>query len=541
MKLRHYVRRLALAFALCTMLASWAPAGAEGALPALTPIDVREGRQTQPRTDGRTAVWSDEHGAYALRVDTMQVSTLTTSEILPGNVDVDGDFAVWAQVDQQCGCKQHIRAKNLWTGQELEIASPTSISDAPRIAGRHVVWASYEQSHGKLQVRDIVAMSEPVLLMEWDGVPYIGVSQIKIAGDRILWYFYSSSRSNPISQLWSYSIASGEKTLLDGQATLRFGEILDLLADKLLVRFNSRFRIYDFSTGSFLETEIRTQYYTSATTDGRYIFWTVSSSSEPRSNVYGYDTLTKRSFQVADSASEAEYNDHLHARNGFLVLSRGIPTSDIYGAWIAALLPTGPRQSPGSPTCDYFAETSHTLCADFRNFWQRSGGLPVFGYPLSEAADELNADSGQVYLAQYVERQRFELHPEHAGTPYHVQLGRLGSDILRLQGREWQTLPKASPGAPHYFAATGHAVAPEFWDYWRGHGLEFGDQGVSEREALALFGYPISEPALELNSSGDRVLTQWFERARFEFHPGTQAPYQVLLGRLGAELLAHQR
>ena len=41
---------------------------------------------------------------------------------------------------------------------------------------------------------------------------------------------------------------------------------------------------------------------------------------------------------------------------------------------------------------------------------------------------------------------------------------------------------------------------------------------------------------MEANSSGDMVLTQWFERARFEYHPGNPEPYRVLLGRLGAEL-----
>jgi hypothetical protein len=33
------------------------------------------------------------------------------------------------------------------------------------------------------------------------------------------------------------------------------------------------------------------------------------------------------------------------------------------------------------------------------------------------------------------------------------------------------------------------------------------------------------------------VLTQWFERARFEWHPTNPAPHQVLLGRLAAEQL----
>jgi murein DD-endopeptidase MepM/ murein hydrolase activator NlpD len=32
------------------------------------------------------------------------------------------------------------------------------------------------------------------------------------------------------------------------------------------------------------------------------------------------------------------------------------------------------------------------------------------------------------------------------------------------------------------------------------------------------------------------VITQWFERARFEYHPNNPDPYKVLLGRLGSEL-----
>ena len=40
---------------------------------------------------------------------------------------------------------------------------------------------------------------------------------------------------------------------------------------------------------------------------------------------------------------------------------------------------------------------------------------------------------------------------------------------------------------------------------------------------------------METNSSGFTVLTQWFERARFEYVPTNPDPYKVLLGRLGAE------
>ncbi len=140
---------------------------------------------------------------------------------------------------------------------------------------------------------------------------------------------------------------------------------------------------------------------------------------------------------------------------------------------------------------------------------------------------------------QYLERQRYEYHPKLAGTPYEVLLGRLGVEVLQRQGREWTSLPKADPAAPNYFAGTGHAIAPEFWNYWREHGLQLdGTTEVTFQESLALFGYPISQPHIEINSSGDRVLTQWFERARFEYHPDKPEQYRVLLGRLAAELLS---
>jgi hypothetical protein len=139
---------------------------------------------------------------------------------------------------------------------------------------------------------------------------------------------------------------------------------------------------------------------------------------------------------------------------------------------------------------------------------------------------------------QYFERQRLEWHPENLGTPYAVLLGRMGAEALKMQGRDWMTFPKADPSTPNYYAITGHAIAPEFSDYWSSTGLEFGDPGVSYREALALWGYPLSEPMLETNADGDTVLTQYFERAVFEYHPENAEPYRVLLRRLGAEMLA---
>lgn len=57
-----------------------------------------------------------------------------------------------------------------------------------------------------------------------------------------------------------------------------------------------------------------------------------------------------------------------------------------------------------------------------------------------------------------------------------------------------------------------------------------------EQGGLAVFGYPLTD-ATERATGNGTFLTQYFERARFELHPANSAPYDVLLGRLGAEQL----
>jgi hypothetical protein len=74
------------------------------------------------------------------------------------------------------------------------------------------------------------------------------------------------------------------------------------------------------------------------------------------------------------------------------------------------------------------------------------------------------------------------------------------------------------------FPQTGKTACGRFLDYWIANG------------GLERQGYPISDAFQEVNpSDGQRYLTQYFERARFEYHPENAAPYDVLLGLLGAE------
>lgn len=194
-----------------------------------------------------------------------------------------------------------------------------------------------------------------------------------------------------------------------------------------------------------------------------------------------------------------------------------------------ALLTTAPPPPPVVPPDGVlFPETGKILRGEFRNFWEANGGLPVFGFPITDEQIEQTPDGA--FLVQYFERNRFELHPENA-APYNVLLGRLGDTQLTRAGTDWSTLPKGQPvNGCMFFAETGHTLCEPFLSYWRGHGLQDARIDANSR-SLGLFGLPLTEPRMETNGSGDTVMTQWFERARFEDH-GAQG---VLLGLLGNE------
>ena len=224
----------------------------------------------------------------------------------------------------------------------------------------------------------------------------------------------------------------------------------------------------------------------------------------------------------------------IDATHALLVGPAGLIVSYGYGDQSATMFDPAARvPNPNQPGVAYFPETGHTLRGAFRRVWERNGGLAQFGYPLTEEYAEVSETDGNTYTVQYFERARFELHPEHAGTPYEVLLGLLGNTLTAHRKEEAPFLRAAANGQPGavYFRETGHNMAPEFVEYWRRNG------------GLAIYGYPISEPFREVNAADGRsYLVQYFERNRFEHHPelaGTR--YEVLLGLLGSEVLARKR
>lgn len=160
----------------------------------------------------------------------------------------------------------------------------------------------------------------------------------------------------------------------------------------------------------------------------------------------------------------------------------------------------------------YFPQTGHVVCGSFLRLWERYG-LDVFGYPITEAI----AYGGVV--TQYFQRARMELYPGESWP----RLGNLGSEWLSRQPQP-PYIPPPCPYPPpvvrsRYFPETGYTVIGGFLDFWESRG------------GLDIFGYPISNEFREGNFT-----VQYFQRARFEWHPENPPNYRVQLGLLGQQV-----
>jgi hypothetical protein len=222
----------------------------------------------------------------------------------------------------------------------------------------------------------------------------------------------------------------------------------------------------------------------------------------------------------------------------------------------AAYTPFRPVAAPPAGSgASFFPQTGHTVSGTFLAFFQGNGGVMIFGYPRTEAFQQ----NGR--LVQWFQRDAFEEHGENAGTPYEVQLRLLGS--LLTGGRTFAHPAASSPtpsptstvapttttaGAGHTLAlakATVSAVptpaaTPPVVDFPQtGYSVGFGFlQFFQAHGGVNVFGYPISQELPEMGPDGRLHTVQYFQRARFEYHPefnGT--PYEVELGLLGDQYL----
>ena len=517
-----------------------------GLLSGMIPAQATAQEFTQPgddpSTDGQTVVWV-EHGVRAMRfADQHQIVVADDPSMVYASPDVSGDLVVWRQFCGAIDCPSdsvNIQAKNLKTGQTYAIGNGYN----PKISGTHVLYhtdVGPSEPQVKLMVRDLSTMSNPVTIATASNDQ--SIVDERISGDRIAW-----AEIRVADKIWSIRIF----TDVIGQSPVQVAEPptlayfgFDLSGDELVYVDNAD-SIAALNLSSGAKTEIPANPYDQRpSTNGRYVFWQRSDFlpdlSPNGSHIMGYDLETNSLFTVFPGT---QLSVPLTLSGDLMAWQTGSSADrEIHAALITSVLPTAQWSNPYSrnPNWLYFTETQHYLSFGFKDFWVQSGGVPVFGFPLTEEFSELNPDTSQMLTVQYLERQRFEYHPEHAGTPYEVELGRLGIEDARRRGLMGTGSEAFLPSTDHingcdFAGATQHNLCGDFLAYWHSHGLNFGDAGYSDRESLALFGYPISEAYVDSQTG---LLTQYFERAVFEYHPENQVPYKVLLRRLGAEQLS---
>ena len=176
-----------------------------------------------------------------------------------------------------------------------------------------------------------------------------------------------------------------------------------------------------------------------------------------------------------------------------------------------------------------FAETGHCIDNTFASFWQKNGGLAVFGYPIAPASTQII--EGIPIFAQYFERTRIELHIDSAGVS-RITLGRIGAELYGTVDYNGAS----SDTNCLLFAQTNQSVCAPFRDTYLRYGLESnGKRGIQLADSMALFGIPISAPQQVVLADGAYV-SQWFERARMLYKSAD--PTTVSLGLIGVDRYA---
>jgi len=157
----------------------------------------------------------------------------------------------------------------------------------------------------------------------------------------------------------------------------------------------------------------------------------------------------------------------------------------------------------------YFSQTGHTLSGDFLLAYEKIANPElIYGYPITEPFQD--ESSGR--LIQYFEKARFELVPENP-PELRVTITPLGYWI-KNNTSEFPAMGSI-PGC-RYFSEYRKSVCYEFLDFFNAHG------------GVAQFGYPLTNFALE-----DGWIVQYFQRARFEWHPEQPSGQKVRLTDLG--------
>ncbi len=184
-------------------------------------------------------------------------------------------------------------------------------------------------------------------------------------------------------------------------------------------------------------------------------------------------------------------------------------------ALVAGLFPAyGLAQSQSGDRVEWFEETGHTVSKGFLAFFEKTGGLEIHGYPLTEPYLSENGAIVQCFQKSCIQYDPNQPNPQIGFKP-------LGKEL------NYTTLPVSPPQFPSrrrvYYPQTGHTVSFAFLSYFKDHGKE------------EVFGYPITEMGIE-----EGRIVQYFENLKLEWHPEDRNN-PVKVGNLGEEYINRNR
>lgn len=164
----------------------------------------------------------------------------------------------------------------------------------------------------------------------------------------------------------------------------------------------------------------------------------------------------------------------------------------------------------------YFPETGHWVTGGFlRVYESASNPLLVYGFPITDAFQTESVPQNPGMLVQYFQKARFEYHPENP-PELQVSISLLGEYMYENDG-PGKLVPFSSLLARcRTIPSDGFPVCFAFLSFFDAYG------------GIAQFGYPIS--GIEYH---DGRMVQYFQRARFEWHPELPAGSRVTLTELG--------
>ncbi len=127
---------------------------------------------------------------------------------------------------------------------------------------------------------------------------------------------------------------------------------------------------------------------------------------------------------------------------------------------LAGILALMPQSSAAQSNQRCFSETGYCISGAIRAYWERNGGLAVFGYPVTHQQIE-DVEGTWQGPVQWFERDRLE---DHSNQGIGVLAGRLGARYLELQDTPWQAFAQVDvserPGhCIHFQGRYGEAAA----------------------------------------------------------------------------------